>query len=143
MRPQSIGRALGIGVRVATRVAGQRLAGYGSTTATTPAQAAAGAAAVGRTAGQAAGQTVAQGGRGVARGVGGFLRPFQRVGSIVWLEVSGVFFLLFVLVFARGVWHLRANYAQGADHYKFVTDAALMLLFLYLSVSSFWRARRK
>jgi len=147
MRPQSIGRALGIGVRVATRVAGQRLAGYGSSTATTPAQATAGAAALGRergrTAGQAAGQTVVQGGRGLARGVGGFLRPFQRVGSIVWLEVSGVFFLLFVLVFARGLWHVRANYAQGVDHYKFVTDAVLMLVFLYLSVSSFWRARRK
>ncbi|MFP5209731.1 MAG: hypothetical protein ACLGRW_10620 [Acidobacteriota bacterium] len=143
MRPQTIGRVLGIGVRVATRTVGQRLAGQGASTATAVAASAGIGGEQGRAAGQTAGQTVVQGGRGVARGLRGFLRPFQRVGSIVWLEVSGVFFLLFVLVFARGVWNLRASFTQGADHYKFVTDAVLMLLFLYLSVSSFWRARRK
>jgi hypothetical protein len=65
------------------------------------------------------------------------------VGGIVWLEVTGVFFLLFVVVFARALWIYRASYAQGPDHQKFLVSAPLVLVFLYLSVSSFWRARRR
>jgi hypothetical protein len=75
--------------------------------------------------------------------VGGFLRPFQRVGGILFLEVAGVFFLLFVLVFGQMAWRMRSSYAQGPGHQKFLVAIALMLVFLYLSASSFWRARRK
>jgi hypothetical protein len=92
---------------------------------------------------RAAGQNAGQATRGVARGVGGFLRPFRRVGGIVWLEVTGVFFFLFVVVFARALWMYRASYAQGPDHQKFLVSAPLLLVFLYLSVSSFWRARHR
>jgi hypothetical protein len=81
--------------------------------------------------------------KGVARGLGGFLRPFGRVGGIIWLEVTGVFFLLFAVVFARALWMYRASYAQGADHQKFLVSIPLVLVFLYLSVSAFWRARHK
>jgi hypothetical protein len=40
-------------------------------------------------------------------------------------------------------WRTRSSFAHGADHPKFLLAAGLMLVFLYLSVSSFWRARRK
>ena len=79
----------------------------------------------------------------VSRGIGGFFKPFTRVGGIVFLEVAGVFFLLFVLVFGQMVWRTRASYAAGPDHQKFLTAAGLMLVFLYLSASSFWRARKR
>jgi hypothetical protein len=92
-----------------------------------------------RNAGRQAGKASAN----VARGVGGFIRPFQRVGGILVLEVAGVFFLLFVLVFGQMVWRMRSNYAQGTDHPKFLVAAGLMVVFLYLSLSSFWRARHK
>jgi hypothetical protein len=92
---------------------------------------------------RAAGQTAGRAARGVARGIGGFLRPFRRVGGTVWLEVTGVFFFLFVVVLARALWMYRASYAQGPDHQKFLVSAPLLLVFLYLSVSSFWRARRR
>jgi hypothetical protein len=78
-----------------------------------------------------------------ARGIGGFFQPFRRVGGIVFLEVAGVFFLLFVLVFGQMAWRMRTSYAVGPDHQKFLAAAALMLVFLYLCVSSFWRARKK
>ncbi|MGD0787716.1 MAG: hypothetical protein ABR898_07000 [Terracidiphilus sp.] len=134
MKAHSIGRALGAGMRVAGRIAGQRVAAG----ATGQAGAQAAAAAQSRAAGQAAGRAT----RGVARGVGGFLRPFGRVGGLLWLEVTGVFFSLFAVVFARALWLYRASYAHGPDHQKFLVSAPLLLLFLYLSVSSFWRARR-
>jgi hypothetical protein len=137
MKPQSIGRALGIGLRVAGRIAGQRMAAGAQAAAAQPATRA--AAPQPRAAGQVAGKAT----RGVARGVGGFLRPFTRVGGILWLEVTGVFFFLPVAVFGPTVWRTRQSWAHGPDHRTFLIAAGIVLLFLYLSVTSFLRARRR
>ncbi|HUH64261.1 MAG TPA: hypothetical protein VLZ50_14740 [Terracidiphilus sp.] len=147
MKPHIIGRTLGIGLRVAGRVVGQRVATgaqvepnqppAGAPAATTALQA--DAAARGRAAREAAARTAG----GVGRGVAGFLRPFRRVGGILWLEVSGVFFLLFVVVFAPVAWRTRHSYAHGPDHRSFWAAAAIMALFLYLGITSFWNARKK
>ena len=154
MKPHSIGRTLGICLRVAGRIASQRAAANAKATVSAPATGVSAAnlpgrpvadtAAQSRVAGQAAGQAT----RGVARGVGGFLRPFRRVGGILWLEVTGVFFFLPVVVFAPTLWRTRASYAHsqdalGHDHSTFLLAAGVMAVFLYLSVSSFWRARKK
>jgi len=141
MKPQTIGRVLGTGLRVAGRMAGEHVAASAQAAANAPANQSSAEATAAQT--RVAGQTAGKVSRGVVRGIGGFLRPFGRVGGIVWLEVTGVFFLLFVLVFARALWMYRASYAQGPDHQKFLASAPLVLVFLYLSVSSFWRARRK
>jgi hypothetical protein len=144
MKPQSIGRVLGTGLRVAGRMAGERVAASAKAAANTPGTPPAGQAAVETRAGdRAAGQAAGKATRNVARGVGGFLRPFGRVGGIVWLEVTGVFFFLFVIVFGRALWMYRASFAQGPDHQKFLVSVPLLLVFLYLSVSAFWRANRK
>ncbi len=139
MKPQSIGRALGIGLRVAGRIAGQRIAASGQAVkapaANTLDGAGTGLKAEGHTAGRATGSVV--------RGVGGFLRPFGRVGGILWLEVTGVFFLLPVVVFAPTLWRVRASWEHGPDHRLFLVTAGVIAVFLYLSVSSFWRARRR
>ena len=140
MKPQSIGRALGIGLRLAGRIAGQSLAA-GTQPAHTEGQTVfdGSGATQSRTAGQAAGKAT----RGVARGVGGFLRPFGRVGGILWLEVTGVFFFLPVVVFGPMVWRTRLSWAHGPDHRTFLIAVGIVALFLYLSISSFARARRK
>src|SRR5271169_4378293 len=115
MYPRNIGRALGIGVRIAGRVAGQRFGGPVQSAASAPqvktqslgAQSVAAASSpvsqaypTSRTTVSAATQTS----RNVSKGIGGFLRPFRRVGGIVWLEVTGSFFLLFAVVFALRLW---------------------------------------
>ena len=147
-----IGRALGIGVRVAGRMAGQLLAAHAQPAATPQVHQAAPFAGSkaqssndqNRAAGQAAARATVQASRSVSRGVGGFLRPFRRVGGILWLEVTGVFFLIFVPVFVwRGVWPARASYLHGPDHWRFLAFTGLALVFLYLGVSSFWRAHRR
>lgn len=138
MKPQTIGRVLGIGMRLAGRVAGQCISAGAEIAANAPASgrpAGSGAASAGRTAGRAT--------RGLSRGVGGFLRPFGRVGGILWLEITGVFFLLPVFVFTPTLWRTRASYLQGPDHKTFVVTALVVVVFLYLGVTSFWRARRK
>jgi len=141
MKPQTIGRALGIGLRIAGRIAGQQLAASAESAANAPArpQPAAPTAEQSRTTGKAAGQVT----RGVARGVGGFLRPFSRVGGILWLEVTGVFFFLPVVVFSPNLWRMRASWRSGPEHATFLVTAGIVALFFYLSVSSFWRARKK
>jgi hypothetical protein len=146
MKPQTIGRALGIGLRVAGRMAGERVAGQSSAANASgqhgpppPASGPEQTREQVRATGQAAGKAT----RNVARGVGGFLRPFQRVGGILWLEVTGVFFALPVVVFAPAVWRSRLSWASGPDHRTFLISLGIVVLFFYLSVTSFLRARRK
>ena len=134
MKPQNIGRTLGIGLRIAGRIAGQSIAAGAQAAANQPASQPAA-----RTAGNVAGQAT----RGLGRGIGGFLKPFSRIGGILWLEVTGAFFFLFVVVFARFAWITRMDYFQGPNHLRFLVYSGVALGFLYLAVSSFWRARRK
>jgi hypothetical protein len=154
MRPQTIGRVLGTGLRVAGKMAGERLSAAVQPAAAQPAphqspyrvqsqaHPAANTTVRSQSTAQAARKT-APASRGVVSGVGGFLRPFKRVGSILWLEVTGVFFLLPVVVFTPNLWRMRASWAQGPDHRMFLITAMVIAVFLYLGVSSFWRARRK
>jgi len=140
MKPEIVGRVLGIGLRVAGRVAGQRLNGAERGASSSGPHVSGESAFRGlsterQVTGKAAG--------GLANALGGFLKPFRRVGGIVWLEVSGVFFLLPVLVFAPTLWRTRLSYAHGPDHRTFVASAIVVVVFFYLGVSSFWRARRR
>jgi hypothetical protein len=89
--------------------------------------------------GRAAGQAT----RNVGRGVSGFFQPFKRVGSKILLEVVSVFFLLPVVVFAPVLWRTRESWQSGPDHKTFLASAVVIVVFLYLGVSSFWRARRR
>ncbi len=81
--------------------------------------------------------------KSVARGVGGFLRPFARVGGILWLEVTGSLFLLFALVLLSGLWRTRPAHANGPYQPGFLVAAGVAVIFVYLGISSFWRARKR
>ena len=143
MRPRTIGRVLGVGVRVAGRVVGQRLAQQSTLREPQIQRAGAEAAQVVGTLGQTASQVATRTQRGIRQGAGGFLRPFRRVGGILWLEVTGVFFLLPVIVFAPALWREGLAYSHTNDHRTFWVTAFVVAVFLYLGVSSFWRARRR
>lgn len=89
--------------------------------------------------GRAAGQAT----RNVGRGVSGFLQPFKRVGGKILLEVVSVFFLLPVVVFAPFLWRTRGSWQHGPDHRMFLSAAVIIAVFLYLGITSFWRARKR
>jgi hypothetical protein len=133
-------------MRVAGRVVGQRIAESAQAAASPQVAANPQTHSIPNTPVQASSRAAArprvQAG-GVVKGVGGFLRPFGRVGRIVWLEVTGVFFLLPVVAFTPNLWRMRASWAHGPDHNMFLITTGVVLLFLYLGVTSFWRARRK
>jgi hypothetical protein len=137
MKPHSIGRVLGTGFRVAGRIAGQRVAAASQPSAQTAPDPR--FAEQAHAAGRATGHTTG----GVARGLAGFLRPFQRVGSKIWLEVMGAFYLLFALAFTRfAVQHHPAG-IQGPYDRNFLLATGIVLVFAYLGATSFWRASRK
>lgn len=135
MKPQTIGRTLGIGLRVAGRIAGQRLKSQAEARAAQPVA----------EAGVAAPAAIEIGNvkRAVTEGVGGILKPIRRVGSILWLEITGAFFLLPALVFAPTLWRARLSWLHGPDHRSFWAAAVVVPVFLYLGISSFVRARRR
>lgn len=69
--------------------------------------------------------------------------PFVHVSGVLWLEITGSFFALFSLFFIQSVYRLRADLYSGPSHRKVVIYAAVAILFLYFSVTSFYRAHKK
>jgi len=74
-------------------------------------------------------------------------RPFVRLGGVLWLEVTGVFFGIFAAFAASGMWRFRAAWRLSAtnshDHQSFVGSTAMAMVFGYFCVSGFVRARRR
>jgi hypothetical protein len=139
MKAENIGRVLGIGLRVAGRMLMGGTQAVGAPAASTVQAVHNTQAASAAARGHAAGRTA----KGVARGVGGFLRPFRRVGGILWLEMTGAFFFLFVVAAALPLWRYRPNHLNGPYDKNFLAAAGIMVVFFYLGASSFWRARRR
>jgi len=139
---------LGIGLRVAGRMAGQKLMGEAQAAGVQVAGTAAAGQVqqtqqIGQTGQSASSQAASRTAKGVARGVSGFLRPFRRVGGILWLEMTGAFFFLFVLAAALPLWRHRPSHLNGPYDKNFLAAAGIMVVFFYLGVSSFWRARKR
>jgi hypothetical protein len=72
------------------------------------------------------------------------LRSFLRVVHLLWLQITGLFFILFAVAGAvafRGEYH---QYQLGrAGPGKAVMALCFALVFAWFGVSSFWRAQRR
>jgi hypothetical protein len=130
---------MGIGLRVAGRIAEQKLAAQGQSGAGPTQTKAVSPGAVSQVRNRPAGRTAEQIATQASRGIGGFLRPFRRVGGILWLEITGAFFLLFAGAFAFRLLQSWASFSRVSRNFS----VGAAVVFLYLGVSSFWRARRR
>ena len=98
----------------------------------------------------AKGRVVAQQRRMVARNVSsgargfgkGFWKPFTRAVRALWHEITGLFFAIFALFFAQGLWRVRYAWQSGPEHRHFVVYSIVTVLFAYFSVTSFVSSRR-
>lgn len=92
-------------------------------------------------------QVYAGRGKAVARGARKFgeamWKPFAHASGIIWLQITGLFFSIFAIVFASNTYKLRQNWSAGPGHARFLTYAAVTLVFAYFAFSSFYRASRK
>jgi cation transport ATPase len=69
--------------------------------------------------------------------------PVARFSSVVWLQVTGLFFALIAMFLAQGAWKERAAWHQPlASHgaTKFYVLVGAFAAFAYFSVSNFVRA---
>src|ERR1700688_2110264 len=111
MEPKKVGRTLGIGVRVASNMLRERVQ-KASAAQSAPVEAGNGRPA-------APPQTrpsikidskVADAKRGAKAFGQAFLGPFTHAGSILWLEVTGLFFALFALFFVQNIYRIRGSW---------------------------------
>lgn len=141
MEPKKVGRTLGIGVRVAAKMVRERVseasAAQAAAAASPRAQAAPPPVAA------AAAQRVATAKRGVQAFGKALWGPFSHAGSVLWLEITGLFFALFGLFFAQSVYRVHTAWKGGPEHAHLVLYTLLTAGFLWFSFSSFARAYRK
>jgi len=77
-------------------------------------------------------------------GVGATAKSFARVFHVLWLEVSGFFFLILAVMLLLATWREYSKYHSGLVTINRVyLAAAFAAMFTYFGVSSFWRARKK
>ncbi len=140
-----MGRALGIGVRVASNMVRQRVAQAAAAPATPV------TAAIPRppepqppprprVPGPSKTATAKRGAKAFGQAI---LGPFTHAGSILWLEITGLFFALFALFFVQNVYRVHTAWRQGPEHAHLLLYCVLAVGFGWFSVSSFTRAYRK
>ena len=82
--------------------------------------------------------------RGSRRFGGTAWKTFTRLGGVLWLEVSGVFFGLFMVFALVAVVHLRGEWRpSAAGHRQLEVAVAMLAFFGYFCVSNFVLARRR
>jgi len=71
--------------------------------------------------------------------------PVVRFSSVVWLQVTGVFFALVAVTMGAAAWKARAGLHAADSHgaIKLFAYLAVCALFTYFTISSFLRAARR
>jgi hypothetical protein len=138
MGAETTGRKLGIGLRLAARAARERTGQAGTVPASLPVNSQAIPAAAAQATSKA--KAIAQGTKRFGEAVWG---PMAHTGSVLWLEITGLFFALFAAFFGQNVYKFRANWKGGPDHIHFIVYSALTALFSAFTASQFYRARQK
>ena len=144
MEPKKVGRTLGIGVRVASNMLRERVE-KASAAHSAPVEAGNGRpAAPPQTRASIKLDSKVAGAKRGAKAFGqAFLGPFTHAGSVLWLEITGLFFALFALFFVQSTYRVRASWWHGPEHAHLLLYASLAVGFAWFSVSSFLRAYRK
>jgi hypothetical protein len=136
MEPNTLGRKFGIGIRIASKMLLDRATQGNSPPAAAQKQQAVPSSPVYA----ARRKAVAKGTRKFGEAV---WKPFAHASSVLWLEVTGLFFGVFALFFGMNAYKLRYAWAVGPDHQRFLAYTVVTLVFGYFTFSSFYRARKK
>jgi hypothetical protein len=142
------GRALGYGARHAAKTLVQAVDAAATANPRAPVPSArrhdspAGAAAP-RSARLPDAQTVRAAGR---QAKSSLVAPVVRFSSVIWLQVTGVFFALIAFTMGAAAWRARAALHAATNSHaqmKLFAYVAVCALFTYFTLSSFVRAARK
>jgi hypothetical protein len=144
MEPKKVGRTLGIGVRVASNMLRERVErAAASSPATSTAENGPRPAPTSGTSVIPLSSRVKTAKRGAKAFGQALLGPFTHAGSVLWLEITGLFFALFAVFFVQSIYRVHTAWRQGQEHTHLLLYGALAFVFAWFSVSSFARAYRK
>ncbi|GGG98559.1 hypothetical protein [Silvibacterium dinghuense] len=139
MKPERVGRGLGVGLRVASGMIREK-ASQAAQSAQQQAPVYAERAAEQAQRATERARAVKREGKRFGESIWG---PFVHAGGVLWLEITGVFFAVFGLFFIQSAWKIHQGWRAGAEHVHFVAYAALAAIFFWFAVSSFLGARKK
>jgi hypothetical protein len=149
MEPNRFGRILGIGVRVASRMAKERATQASNKSASQP------QASAPRQPGprptppppQRPTKNYTEPARRIGVGTRRFTKavagPLAHISGTLWLEITGLFFALFAAFFGQSAWRTRASALHGPEHTHFLLYCVITLVFVYFCISSFIKASRR
>jgi hypothetical protein len=151
MGAETTGRKLGIGLRLAARAV-QRAGGSprppenplrkARESFVSPGSIAAAVHSASHAAAKA--PTFAQGvGRGAKRFGQALWGPMAHTGSVLSLEITGLFFALFAIFFGQSAYTMRRDYLRGPENHHFLVYAGFTLIFAWFTFSNFYKARQK
>jgi hypothetical protein len=148
MEPNRFGRKLGIGVRIASRMAKERAArAAASSPQATATQAVPQSSTTPRPPIVQYAKNYAEPARRVGEGTRrfgkAFIGPLAHVSGTLWLEITGLFFALFAAFFGQNAWRIRASVLHGPDHAHFLVATLAALVFAYFSIGSFVKAEQR
>jgi hypothetical protein len=75
-----------------------------------------------------------------------FAAPLLRFSSVLWLQLTGVFFSLIACTMGAAAWRVRSGLHAASSSptaVKFYAYLAVCVVFTYFTVSSFHRAKRR
>jgi hypothetical protein len=82
--------------------------------------------------------------RAAGTGFSATAKSVRRSTHILWLEVTGLFFLVFAAVCGGAGWReYQKHLAGNAEMSRVYLAGGLALLFVWFGLTSFWRARRR
>jgi hypothetical protein len=144
MEPKKVGRTLGIGVRVASNMLRERVErAAASSPATSTSENGPPPASTFKRSAVPMNSRVKNAKRGAKAFGQALLGPFTHAGSVLWLEITGLFFALFALFFVQSIYRVRTAWREGPEHTHLLLYVAMAFIFAWFSVSSFARAYRK
>lgn len=77
-------------------------------------------------------------------GARGAFKSFRKAAHGLFLEITGVFFVVFVVVGVGATWREYQAWAAGKiGPGKMLLAVSFTVLFSYFAVTSFWRSRRR
>ncbi len=80
----------------------------------------------------------------LGKGASAALASLRKAAHALFLEVTGVFFVLFVLVGVGATWREYVAWSAGKiGPGKLLLAVCFTVLFSYFAVTSFWRSRRR
>ena len=81
--------------------------------------------------------------RAAGLGISATAKSVRRTTHVLWLEVTGFFFLVFATICGGAAYkEYQAHRAGKAELHRVYVAAIIAALFAWFGVTSFWRSRR-